>query len=152
MVNFHSHIISFNSVYRGMIPVLENHAINVCCRKEDAVELQELEAVAKLYYVIFGSRWMRGKVDLALSVGFKTMKICHTIRSVALKLSLLPTLIHILFIKCEYSEVALQLNELGIIFVSLITYYFFFYLVNILLTNLIKKKTHNRIYCQQRYR
>lgn len=99
--------------HRHMISELENQALNVCCRKEERVELQELKVVAELYYIIFCSRWMRGEVESAFSIGFTTLKICHEVRAVPLKLTLLPSLISMLLLGCQYSDVASMLHELG---------------------------------------
>ncbi|XP_046753179.1 LOW QUALITY PROTEIN: adenylate cyclase type 10-like [Diprion similis] len=108
----HMIVVAHHFNHKSIITDLENHAIIVCCRKEDAVELQELKAVAELYNVIFRSRWRRGAIDNALSIGFTTMKICHTIHAMSIKLSLLPILTHILLLKCQYSDVVSMLNEM----------------------------------------
>ncbi|XP_024946802.1 adenylate cyclase type 10 [Cephus cinctus] len=98
--------------YRSIVLALEDNAINVCCRKKDTVELQELNAVAELYVRIFFSRWLRGDSRKATSLGFVTFRICNTIRAISLELSILPRLIHLLIIARRHDEAVSMMRGL----------------------------------------
>lgn len=76
--------------------------------------MQELRAIAELYSSIFFSRWLRGRTTEASSLGFVAVRIARTVRSVDLRLTILPRLIHLLMVECRHDEVVMLLRELGI--------------------------------------
>ena len=100
-----------------MIPRLETDAINLCNQRQDTIELQELNAVAELYTRIFFSRWLRGMTEKATSIGFVAKRVSHAIRSINLKLIILPRLIQLLITQNRYGEVVSMLQELGMKYV-----------------------------------
>ncbi|XP_043285633.1 adenylate cyclase type 10-like [Venturia canescens] len=101
--------------HRSIIPILEIDAMNICTRRRDDLDLQELRAIAKLYSSIFFSRWLRGQTVRASSLGFVALKIARNVRSVSLRINILPKLIHLLMVECRHDEVVTLLRELEFI-------------------------------------
>ena len=101
--------------FRSIIPFLENDGISMCSQRRNALELQELNAIAELYSSIFFSRWLRGQTSRASSLGFIAASIARTVRSVNLRLVILPRLIHLLMVEFRHDEVVMLLRELGTI-------------------------------------
>ncbi|KYN40080.1 Adenylate cyclase type 10, partial [Trachymyrmex septentrionalis] len=101
-------------VYQTMsiVPYLEKEALNICAKKGDLLELQELKVIAELYAGIFFSRWLRGEINKAIRIGFITMRMAQTMGSIFLKLLVLPRLVHLLMISCRHSEVVTLLRKL----------------------------------------
>ncbi|XP_029155514.1 adenylate cyclase type 10-like [Nylanderia fulva] len=97
---------------RSVISHLEKQAINVCARKGDFLEFQELKSVAELYAGIFFSRWLRGEISKAIRIGFIVTRMAQTMNSIFLKLLVLPRLAHLLMISRRHSEVVVLLREL----------------------------------------
>lgn len=98
---------------RSVISHLEKQAINVCARKGDFLEFQELKGVAELYAGIFFSRWLRGEISKAIRIGFIVTRMAQTMNSIFLKSLVLPRLAHLLMISRRHSEVVVLLRELG---------------------------------------
>ncbi|XP_011705008.1 PREDICTED: uncharacterized protein LOC105460274, partial [Wasmannia auropunctata] len=97
---------------KSIVPYLEKQALNICAKKGDLLEFQELKVIAALYGGIFFSRWLRGEIIKAIRIGFITMRMAQTMDSVFLKLLILPRLAHLLMISCRHSEVVALLREL----------------------------------------
>ena len=103
-----------NNRISSIIPYLEADAIHLCNERKDTIELQELSAIAALYTRLFFSRWLRGLRQDATNIGFIAAKQANAIRSVNLKLTLLPRLIQMLFASCRFGEGVSLLQELSI--------------------------------------
>lgn len=98
---------------RSVISNLEKQALNICTRKGDFLEFQELKGIAELYAGIFFSRWLRGEISKAIRIGFIVTRMAQTMDSVFLKSLVLPRLAHLLMISRRHSEVVVLLRELG---------------------------------------
>ncbi|XP_011879972.1 PREDICTED: adenylate cyclase type 10-like [Vollenhovia emeryi] len=109
-----THMMIIAHVYqtKSIVPYLERHALNICAKKGDLLEFQELKAIAELYAGVFFSRWLRSEISKAIRIGFITMRMAQTLDSVNLKLLILPRLVHLLMISCRHSEVVTLLREL----------------------------------------
>ncbi|KAJ8667553.1 hypothetical protein QAD02_009216 [Eretmocerus hayati] len=108
----HMMITAHNCRIRSIIPHLENEAINLCSDRQDSIELQEINAVAELYTRIFYSRWLRGLMAQATSIGYIAARLADAIKSTGLKLILLPRLSQLLISECRYNEVVSMLLTL----------------------------------------
>ncbi|CAL1681643.1 unnamed protein product [Lasius platythorax] len=97
---------------RSIISNLEKQALNICTRKGDFLEFQELKGIAELYAGIFFSRWLRGEISKAIRIGFIVTRMAQTMDSVFLKSLVLPRLAHLLMISRRHSEVVVLLREL----------------------------------------
>ncbi|XP_014207878.1 adenylate cyclase type 10-like [Copidosoma floridanum] len=98
--------------YNAIIPLLETEAINLCNQRDDSIELQELNAVAKLYMGIFRSRWVRGLRQSAASIGYVAERLATTTRLVDLKLIILPRLVQLIQSQGKFAESVDMLLEL----------------------------------------
>lgn len=98
---------------RSIIPYLENEALSFCAEKGRSLEFQELKAIAEVYAGVFFSRWVRGKIQKAIKIGFIVSRMAHTINYVSLQLLVLPRITHLLMISCRHSEVVALVRELG---------------------------------------
>ncbi|XP_066584846.1 adenylate cyclase type 10-like [Prorops nasuta] len=97
---------------KKIISYLENESIVLCCEMQDTVELKELKLIADLYTGIFFSRWLNGKINAAIAIGFVSIRLSRTIASTVLQLIILPRLIHLLMVSCRLPEVVTMLREL----------------------------------------
>ncbi|XP_076682511.1 LOW QUALITY PROTEIN: adenylate cyclase type 10 [Andrena cerasifolii] len=97
---------------RTIIPYVEERGINIYSETRDALEPQELNIIAELYGGIFFSRWVRGQINKAISIGFICCRMANTTGSTYLKLLILPRLLHLLILSCRNSEVVVHLREL----------------------------------------
>lgn len=92
---------------------LEENAIQLCQQQRGDLEVQQIEAIAKLYLSLCVSRWYRGLISEAMKIGLIAASLARTVRSVPLRLGILPYLIHLFMSQCQYSRVVTKLRELG---------------------------------------
>ncbi|KAM0731371.1 Adenylate cyclase type 10 [Formica fusca] len=97
---------------RSVIPYLEKQALDICAKKGDFLEFQELKGIAEVYAGVFFSRWLRGEINKAIRIGFIVSRMAQTMDSVFLKTLILPRLAHLLMISRRHSEVVVLLREL----------------------------------------
>ncbi|KAK6642543.1 hypothetical protein RUM43_004045 [Polyplax serrata] len=92
---------------------MEICAIDVCrrCTRRIA-EVYELEAICRLYRVIFQARHIRAKIEDAVNIGFQSIKIASMLRNFSLRLDLMPDLIFALIQLNRLAEAASLLHEL----------------------------------------
>lgn len=92
---------------------MEKQALDICAKKGDFLEFQELKGIAEVYAGVFFSRWLRGEINKAIRIGFIVSRMAQTMDSVFLKTLILPRLAHLLMMSRRHSEVVVLLRELG---------------------------------------
>ncbi|XP_050456444.1 adenylate cyclase type 10-like [Cataglyphis hispanica] len=97
---------------RSVIPYLEKQVLDICAKKGDFLELQELKGIAEVYAGVFFSRWLRGEINRAIRIGFIVTRMAQTMDSIFLKTLILPRLAHLLMLSRRHSEVVVLLREL----------------------------------------
>ncbi|KAL6429124.1 hypothetical protein ACFW04_008123 [Cataglyphis niger] len=97
---------------RSVIPYLEKQALDICAKKGDFLEFQELKGIAEVYAGVFFTRWLRGEINRAIRIGFIVTRMAQTMDSIFLKMLILPRLAHLLMISRRHSEVIVLLREL----------------------------------------
>lgn len=99
--------------YSDIIRYLEKDGLKLCNKKKnDPLELHETKAIVHLYKNIFFSRFLRGNIEEAYSIGLISRKLSFNVKSITQEIIILARIIQLLIIKCQYSKVIELLKEL----------------------------------------
>ncbi|XP_044006022.1 adenylate cyclase type 10-like [Aphidius gifuensis] len=102
-----------NNQYHDIIRHLEKDGLKLCNKKKnDIIELHETKAIVHLYKNIFFSRFLRGNIEDAYSIGLISRKLSSNVKSITQEIIILARIIQLLIIKCQYSKVIELLKEL----------------------------------------
>ncbi|KAL2712439.1 adenylate cyclase type 10-like, partial [Vespula squamosa] len=105
------HIYCSNTI----IKYLENESIDLCNKEIRLIEYRDLKIIIELYAGIFFSRWIRGKIEEAINIGFVITRLAKSINLTNTECIVLPRLVNLLMISCCYSEIVSTLRELEFI-------------------------------------
>ncbi|CAG9833176.1 unnamed protein product [Diabrotica balteata] len=90
---------------------LEVFALSFCHRKKTLVEVDELKALARLYYAIFRDRIRRAEIDKCLHIGYVGLRLAISSRTNDLVFRIVPLLAIIVLYRRQIPEFVNMLEE-----------------------------------------
>ncbi|XP_072394694.1 adenylate cyclase type 10-like isoform X4 [Diabrotica undecimpunctata] len=90
---------------------LEVFALSFCHRKKTQVEVDELKALARLYYAIFRDRIRRAEIDKCLHIGYVGLRLAVSSRTNNLVCRIVPLLAIIVLYRRQIPEFVSMLEE-----------------------------------------
>ncbi|CAH1106140.1 unnamed protein product [Psylliodes chrysocephalus] len=96
----------------SFVIALEVYALRTCHKKKTYIELEEIKAVAFLYYAICRGRLIRAEIEKFLHIGHVVWRLASTSQMDALVFRILPLLAYIVLLRRQINECIQLLQEI----------------------------------------